>query len=83
MPRHEEARGIGDLVKAIRVARGLTQENLARELGVTFSTVNGWENGKHRPLPFLMRIIVRLASETGVSVPPGLAQATLRRRGRG
>ena len=35
---------VARIVKALRVARGLTQEQLAHELSVTFGTVNGWEN---------------------------------------
>lgn len=56
------------LVKALRTARGLTQEQLAHELGVTFSTVNGWENGKHVPIPLLRRRLLELAVEAGVHV---------------
>jgi transcriptional regulator with XRE-family HTH domain len=33
---------------------GLTQEQFAREVGVTFSTVNLWENGHRRPQPYLL-----------------------------
>jgi len=57
------------LVRAIRKARGLTQEQLARELGVTFSTVNGWENGKHRPLPVLVRTLSEIAGKLGLEIP--------------
>jgi len=41
---------VGSLIRRIRAERGLTQEGLARELGVSFATVNGWENGRHRPI---------------------------------
>ncbi|MBU4175723.1 MAG: helix-turn-helix domain-containing protein [Actinobacteria bacterium] len=37
------------LVKDIRRQLGLSQEDLARELGVSFATVNRWENGQTRP----------------------------------
>jgi len=57
------------LVRAIRKSRGLTQEQLARELGVTFSTVNGWENGKHRPLPLLVRTLSEIAGKLGLEIP--------------
>lgn len=56
------------LIRRIRDATGLTQEQLARELGVTFGTVNGWENGKHRPSPLAAREIVRTATTSGVVV---------------
>jgi putative transcriptional regulator len=49
------------LVREIRQALHITQEQLARELQVTFGTVNGWENGKHRPIPALARSLVELA----------------------
>ena len=37
------------LVAAIRQAGGFTQEALARELGVSFATVNAWERGRASP----------------------------------
>ena len=37
------------LVKEIRRQLGISQEDLARELGVSFATVNRWENGKSKP----------------------------------
>ena len=37
------------LVGALREQMGLSQEDLARELGVSFGTINRWENGKVRP----------------------------------
>lgn len=36
----------GSVVKQVRKELGLSQEQLARELGISFSTVNRWENGK-------------------------------------
>ena len=36
-------------IKALRLQRQMTQEELAHHLRVTFSTVNRWENGKSRP----------------------------------
>jgi len=37
------------LVKDVRRQLGISQEDLARELGVSFATVNRWENGKVKP----------------------------------
>ena len=54
------------LVREIRRARHLTQEQLARELQVTFSTVNGWENGKHRPIPVLAKRLLEIAAASDV-----------------
>jgi transcriptional regulator with XRE-family HTH domain len=71
------------LVKSIRAARGLTQEQLARELGVTFSTVNAWENGRHRPVPFLARRLQEMASEAGTGSASEASPGRSRRRGSG
>ncbi|QNB45635.1 helix-turn-helix domain-containing protein [Thermanaerosceptrum fracticalcis] len=38
-----------DIVKAIRVYLGITQEQLARDLNISFSTINRWENGRTIP----------------------------------
>jgi len=56
------------LVREIRRTLGITQEQLARDLHVTFSTVNGWENGKHRPIPALVGRLVELADAS--HIPP-------------
>jgi DNA-binding transcriptional regulator YiaG len=36
-------------VKEIRIKLNMSQEQLARELHVSFATVNRWENGKNSP----------------------------------
>jgi len=48
--------------------RSLTQEALAREMGVAFSTVNGWEKGRHRPIPALISKLLDNAKEAGLRV---------------
>lgn len=37
------------LVKEVRRQLALSQEDLARKLGISFATVNRWENGKSQP----------------------------------
>jgi DNA-binding transcriptional regulator YiaG len=37
------------LVKEVRRQLALSQEDLARELGVSYATVNRWENGLSKP----------------------------------
>lgn len=54
------------LVKRIREVRGLTQEQLARDLEVTFGTVNAWENGKHQPIQALASRLLQVASASGI-----------------
>lgn len=45
------------------MAMGLTKEQLAAKVGVTFSTVNRWESGKSRPSPLALRRIEELFGE--------------------
>ncbi len=54
------------LVKALRDKRGLTQEQLAREIGVSFSSVSVWENGHRRPQPYLANRLLEMAAEAGL-----------------
>ena len=44
-----KANSYPSLVKEIRKQLGLSQEDLARELGVSFASVNRWENGQVKP----------------------------------
>ena len=37
------------LVREVRRQLGISQEELAHELGVSFATINRWENGKTTP----------------------------------
>lgn len=39
----------GDIIKAVRMELGLSQQKFAKEIHVAFSTVNRWENGKSTP----------------------------------
>ena len=36
-------------IKSIRQQLGLSQEELAHKLGVSFTSVNRWENGQTKP----------------------------------
>ncbi len=36
-------------VKEVRQQLSISQEDLARELGVSYATVNRWENGQAKP----------------------------------
>lgn len=42
-------------VKEVRRQLGLSQEDLAHALGVSFATVNRWENGKTEPSKLAQR----------------------------
>lgn len=54
---------IPQLVKSLRERMALTQEQFAQAVGVTFSTVNQWENGHRRPQPFLLKRLIEMEKE--------------------
>jgi transcriptional regulator with XRE-family HTH domain len=45
----ESSKTFPELVKEVRRQLGISQEELAHELGVSFATINRWENGKTTP----------------------------------
>jgi len=52
---------IAQHVLEIRLEMGLTQEQFAAKLGVSFPTVNRWENKKTKPLNrFYKRVIYEI-----------------------
>jgi len=50
-------------IKHLRVKMGLTQINLAERLGVSFPTVNRWENAKTKPSQLSWNRLLELADE--------------------
>lgn len=44
-------------IKKIRQQQFLSQETFAKELGVSFATVNRWESGKTKPTYKTMKLI--------------------------
>jgi putative transcriptional regulator len=53
------------LIRELRERTGLTQEKFAAKLGVTFPTINRWENGRARPSPLAMQKIEELLRSMG------------------
>ncbi len=54
---------ISKMVNEQRIALGLTQEQFAAKVGVTYSTVNRWENSKAKPSPLALLRIEELQKE--------------------
>jgi len=48
-------------IKQLREKLGLTQEQLAHQLGVTVKTVNRWETGKAKPSPLAVKQLSQLS----------------------
>lgn len=51
---------IAALIREIRGRLGITQEELAAQLGVTLPTINRWENGRVAPSKLAIRQIEQL-----------------------
>lgn len=57
-----------DMIKALRDKLIITQDELAKLLGVSFVSVNRWENGHHEPTIKVKRKLVQLLKENGIEV---------------
>ena len=53
------------LIREIRQRTGLTQEKFAAKLGVTYPTINRWENGRAKPSPLALKQIEDLLRDLG------------------
>jgi len=53
------------LVRELRTRLGLTQEKFAARLGVTFPTINRWENGRVKPSPMAVEHLRDFVKEMG------------------
>ncbi|MBQ9167122.1 MAG: helix-turn-helix transcriptional regulator [Oscillospiraceae bacterium] len=54
-------------IKRIRQSAMLSQEELARELGVSFATVNRWETGRAKPTYRTLRLIDEYCKNHNIS----------------
>jgi transcriptional regulator with XRE-family HTH domain len=54
-----------DLIRELRERLGLTQEKMAARLGVTFPTINRWENSRAKPSPLALKQIEDLLVDLG------------------
>lgn len=53
------------LIREMRSHVGLTQEQFALHLGVTYSTLNRWENKRGKPSPMAITRIEAMLTEMG------------------
>ncbi|OYE01204.1 helix-turn-helix domain-containing protein [Nostoc sp. 'Peltigera membranacea cyanobiont' 232] len=56
---------VGKLIRELRGITGLTQEQFAASLGITYSTVNRWEKGRAKPSSLAMQKIEGMLEEIG------------------
>lgn len=57
----------GDIVKEIRKQLGITQEQLARELNISFSTINRWEKAHTVPRKLAKMRLVEFCKINNIS----------------
>nr|WP_290225185.1 helix-turn-helix transcriptional regulator [Trichocoleus desertorum] len=58
---------LADLVRETRQRLELSQAKFAAKLGVSFQSVNRWENGRTKPLPIALKQIEHLLHQMGES----------------
>jgi transcriptional regulator with XRE-family HTH domain len=58
---------LGETIKIIRKELNITQEQLARDLNISYTTLNRWENGRNTPSRLAQMRIADYCKEKGVS----------------
>jgi len=69
-------------IKKLRKRLALTQEEFAHEIGVTFATVNRWENAKSKPSRLALRTLAVLREKTEAAAKKSSRRTPARRRKR-
>jgi DNA-binding transcriptional regulator YiaG len=59
-------------IRRLRQNLRMTQEDFAHEIGVTFATVNRWENGRTEPKKVTQKVLKLFAKKHKVSLGPTL-----------
>ena len=54
---------LADKIRQCRVLKGWTQEQLARNIGVSLNTVQRWESGKTIPSPLAMEKLQKVLED--------------------
>jgi DNA-binding transcriptional regulator YiaG len=58
---------IDEILKTIRKELGISQETLARNLNVSFATLNRWENNRAKPSRLALLQLKEYARQSGAS----------------
>lgn len=56
------------IIKNLRTKLVLSQQEFAELLGVSFTSVNRWENGKHEPTIKIKRKILSLCKQNNIEI---------------
>jgi len=57
-----------EIVKIVRQKAGMSQEDLARALNVSFATINRWENGKTHPNKLTQAVFFDFCQKQGLDI---------------
>ena len=77
-----DADSLAARLRLLRTQLGLSQEQLARRLSVSFATVNRWESGRSRPSARTSLAIAELEAAVGSQRPPRDDEPARRRESR-
>ncbi len=55
-------------IKYVRIKLGLSQEDLAHDLGVSFATINRWENGNYNPSRLARKAFEEYCEKKGIII---------------
>lgn len=68
-PFEKQIETLGDQIREYRRIHGLTQKQLAAQLGVDQTTLVGWERKEHQPTRRLLNMLISLVT----SLPPSVS----------
>jgi DNA-binding transcriptional regulator YiaG len=60
--------GFSNIVKHLRQSLGMSQEDLAHALNVSYVTINRWENGKTEPNKMTKTVFYTFCEQKGISI---------------
>lgn len=70
-PRKQRARWDADQLRALRRHLGLTQQELAEELGTRQQTISEWETGRYQPRGSSATLLSMVAERSGFPYAAG------------
>lgn len=70
LPRYQPE--IGCFIRELRQVMGYTQEQFSTLVGVSFSTLNRWENGRMQPSPLAIKQVDSVVEQLSCASDPTL-----------
>lgn len=58
---------LSDVLRNIRRELYITQEQMARDLDISYSTLNRWENGHHVPSRLARKQLIEYSKQKGIT----------------